>query len=531
MMQETPVKRHNSERSVLPFANHARATIYSLPDELLQAIFELHKAAVFAEIEPFWRAGNYIWRTPNPQLLLPTAVCTRWQAVARATPSLWQDVFIGTATGWALRVCLPNLARKTEARMPLRLYITGANAGDKWNALTVIGPVLREHFADRIAHITLYDASHPSLVNLDICLVRHTLTALRSVEIFGTSSLLPHLDHFFSDIPQGLQELTIRNVHPNWKSPVFGPQLRKLSIEGPTEYSAPQDPISFDEFLGVLQRCVNLEVVQITFARFPFDSRGADDPLRAFSDKMVSLPKLQTLSLRLTIPGVVYALLSHVSLPITADISIVISTGERTSMDGLMDTIPADRTCLPILSAATHTYWYDMGFECARKDDDGTTRGRLMVDFPPDSEDWLGDSAWAHQEMWLDVSAALLADAPLRHLGLGVYGETGRSYAEYEALFRAFPDLVELVVDGMEDPTELLDALEYADNGHMVQSLRTLNLTAANYEETRMKRLLKRRPFCTIRTMEDAPAPNPLVKLSTNGLPFTIGTSLDPFLA
>ena len=48
MMHETPVKRHNSERSVLPFVNHARATIYSLPDELLQAIFELHKAAVFA---------------------------------------------------------------------------------------------------------------------------------------------------------------------------------------------------------------------------------------------------------------------------------------------------------------------------------------------------------------------------------------------------------------------------------------------------------------------------------------------------
>ena len=161
---------------------------------------------------------------------------------------------------------------------------------------------------------------------------------------------------------------------------------------------------------------------------------------------------MRRLSLHTSRPGLVRTLLSEFLLPETTEVSVTIAAAKDQPLDSLLDTIPCDPRCLPILAAVSSARLSPGGFSCSSLDVDGS----ITVEF--DLEELSRDVSWsyARDASWLREGSALLRHSrdTLRHLEVeGSLRGSGcaDAVAKWRELFTALPRIQTLAVSELQE--------------------------------------------------------------------------------
>ncbi|KAI0776630.1 hypothetical protein BD413DRAFT_225451 [Trametes elegans] len=152
-----------------------------------------------------------------------------------------------------------------------------------------------------------------------------------------------------------LRVLRLCGAYLSWQSPLFT-SLRVLDLGMIAATMRRKLPL--DTFLKVLERCQALEELRLVLA-LPVKFKQDEEDSTPGSDRVVRLPALRSLCLEWDHPWAldtseVYQLLEHLSLPRAAAVEIAMEYDTcRETPHHLLDVVPRDATCLPILHNAT----------------------------------------------------------------------------------------------------------------------------------------------------------------------------------
>ncbi|KAI0710698.1 hypothetical protein C8Q76DRAFT_738316 [Earliella scabrosa] len=313
----------------------------------------------------------------------------------------------------------------------------------------------------------------PALTELWINTVPHTTDTQRVPDL--QPPLLP-----------SLRKLEATYLRFDWQSPIL-PRLRQLYL-GPS----PSRPFPLESFLYILQSCQSLEFLKIDRA-FPLYSD------RDRSKHSISLPKLRQLYLVTEYPWEVRQLLSHVYLDAATEIDIRVridleGTDDRFASLGLLDVVPQDTSCLPVLRTASYAVLRDFDFQCVAPGG----RGRLSVAFDEVQADaWLYTIKDAVQQ-----SGRLLARAPLTALSIYQRWSDPIPTVDLARLLHRFPYINWLEYTGLQTgQTDLASAImppaaTVNPDGSMSQpptilpQLRHLRLVRAAWDDKMLPRLM-----------------------------------------
>ena len=437
----------------------------SLPNELIAAILvHLSKGSEIDDSSWPVRSSSHEW--------LPlTQTCRRVQDVAISTRHLWQRIAIFSKTGGLDTA----LGRSGDLRIDIIFHQP---------RVIPLAFMLLAPYAARLRTLVIVEADHdthsalrfllarpmPVLTTCQVHLVRQTIPQPRR-----TGEMRFTLNHALAP---NLQALQLGVLSFDWKSAMV-PHLRRLSLWNAFPYAF----LPFDRFLDVLQSCAFLEHLEIRHCP-PFMTPA---PL---SERSVVLPHLRTLILESSDYAEVSALLSHLQLSehVDLDINLDIDTdNEEEAILTLPDILPLDPTRFPLLASATSASFNSDGYilvECS-----APTRGpgpQLRAFLDPGSAADI-DQGWQYTPSHAAAHfCELLAHAPLRTFELRLVwpyaGEMCAAPGMFAHVFRAFPELEELVYGGGANEAsdrQLVDALR---GGDALPRLRVLRLEQWNGE-------------------------------------------------
>ena len=414
------------------------ASTPSWPSNVLNAVFDAYLED--SRPRPAWDE-EHIQTNPAIDLLALARVCRRWRDVIFNTPSYWQEVYVGRSIP-GLEHCL---ARSED--LPIHVSI----AVDDATILRHVANVLSFH-AMRIEELKLFNVTPASLSALRQNLFRIPMTELFHFSVCGSNPSTPttRLDDSSISFLPPFETLSLRHTLMDWRSTVLGAQLREFKYFVPP-FMDPQ-LMSFDTFLGFLKPCVALEELWLHGGCpfFPFNSPG-EDITRGNTE--VVLSEIQSLRIELWPKTACFALLAHLRLPVTADVSVLALTNTP-GADRILHIAPIDPRSLPMLAAATSVGLSDRRIFCSRADG---LRGSIEIScftdrpdpaFPPapGAVRWWQRMPRTFFQNWLADSISLLGRAPVRSLTVDVHQELTSDMWGF--LFNTFLGVSSLRVSG-----------------------------------------------------------------------------------
>lgn len=420
--------------------------IHRLPLELLIEIFQILKATVE-------RPHLDEWAYVDPMLWPPlTHVCRLWRHAICTTPHLWRTIHIKNYAQWV------NMCLARSLSVPIEVYLHNPQTFP-----SVLGALSNQ--AHRISKLFVIDTEHETLQLLKElfkpsmpALTELCIDAKRSpVNMFCSCNTIP------DDVLPALHTIRFSYTHVDWNSPILH-RLRVLHLHDWDPL--PEHTLTLSSFLRALEACQALEDLMIDFA-FPFYTYSTDGE-RDVSGPIISLPNIRSVYFlcppaeEASSPDV-YHLLSHLILPPSAQVQIytqVDSSGEG----GFLATVPQDPERLPMLYHATSAELWGHAFDCNHgRDDPDRTLGHFGLSLELLSE--RQDPAYAPDRLLAEF-CTLVARAPLRSMTFKRMAYTENAW---KALFRTFPELTTLTIEGEQqepedgDSEQLLSALSADD--------------------------------------------------------------------
>ncbi len=294
--------------------------------------------------------------------------------------------------------------------------------------------VIMEH-AHRINKLIVISLDEHTVYSISNLLSRAPMPALTELWIntvphYTDGEHVPDLSPYL--LPN-LRTLEATNLRFDWQSPIV-PRLRQLYL-GPST----GQPMRLEGFLRILESCNCLEFLKIDRA-FPL----YDDGDRS---RTVSLRSLRNLYLVTEYPYEVRQLLSHVYLDATTNLDVRVridleGPDDRFASLGLLDVIPQDSSCLPILRTASHALLKDFDFECRGPGG----QGRLSVTF----DDAQGDD-WQYMiQDAVQQFGTLLSRAPLTYLSIYQKWSEPIPTTDLARLLHRFLHIAALDINGLD---------------------------------------------------------------------------------
>ncbi|KAH9886938.1 hypothetical protein C8Q73DRAFT_668912 [Cubamyces lactineus] len=329
-----------------------------IPVEILAQIFGCateEEPGMLTGIDIRHRGVYYLHTYVAPSSLgAITHVCSHWRAVALNTPDLWRRVDVYEHVE-PLTMALNRSRNKT---IDVSLHrVAGAQLA--LPLLTIHSHRLRKlslHWLDddedkgKLCEDLMDQVAQIGLPALEELLVDDGETywpgEVYALELPLDSGLLP-----------SLRTVKLDTVYVSWNSTIFS-QLRVLHLQ---EVAVPpEEEISLSTFLDVLAGCQSLEELILVSAfplAFPDFEQGSahEGP---FLGRVVELSKLRSLHLEWDgtwkTPCETYQVLQHLRLRPQATVRIAIEYDRAVDPTrSLLDVVPRDPTCLPILTTAT----------------------------------------------------------------------------------------------------------------------------------------------------------------------------------
>ncbi|KAI0668204.1 hypothetical protein C8Q78DRAFT_281434 [Trametes maxima] len=440
--------------------------IDKLPTELLVTIFDL---VLFHETMHQYEGVEDFPRTRV--LAIVNSVCTRWREFINGTPSLWRYVVVDRGSEW-LKICL-NRSRD----VPINILFLRGNVFEQRSSL-LFG------CSDRIRTLALCDTTKIGLqlINMLLGALLPTLEDLR-INATRCEDACARYGDALGNCP-ALRAVYLDSAHLDWQSPAVR-QLRSIKL---LNWQHTDQNITLAAFLRCLESCPNLEDLYFDFALPVHDCASQFAPV-------ISLPRLRSLSLVCPPSGLrpdVFYVLSHLQLPVTADIEVYAQTTAEDAHEiiptDFTQHIPCDPNCLPILLSATSAVLRPYIFECATNG-----RGCLQVNL-----DYVGliDRDIGHEGYIRDF-CRLLTKAPLTHLRVQNLSVTRETWVP---LFKTFPALTNLAVHAIGSSSRrsndsAVPALE-ALGDDLVPNLRVLTVRQERHQPNLLDaiaRVLRRR--------------------------------------
>ena len=285
--------------------------VNELPDELLANIFIAVRDILMEEDLEDLGINEMQWT----DLL---RVCRRWHAVGEGTRLLWTHLYADNAPGLTVKHFL-------ECSRPYSGLILEIKLCDASKTVDVLESALRPEDAMRITSLTVeWERTAWLEVRAFIEARFGELGRIQSLKLCvydesaGEGDIqLPHMPTLQSLIMEGVR------VHV---SPVGQPSLRILDIADAAEYCSDDDLMTSKWLLPVLQRCPNLQTLDIA----DFDSIGGvlgpNDP------GAIVLPHLQRIQLK-DYPFRIQELLSHIRYDPARAVLQITSVHARTVLD------------------------------------------------------------------------------------------------------------------------------------------------------------------------------------------------------
>lgn len=384
-----PQEVSSNSRTRLPVARpHTSSTpIGSLPAELLIKIFEYLTQREVVDHLPPWKLYK-----EHKGWIQASLTCRAWYRVATKAANLWRTIDVD----FDLRALSQSLANSGRTTVNITFH-----------APEVIPQALRllkEHAAriNKLLVVALDDNTVSALTPLLTSVPMPSLTELwiNTLPHSTNFEVVPHLNPYL--LPR-LRVLQFTNLRFNWFSHIVF-RLRRLYVGR----SPGQDCLRYDDFLRVLEQCQGLEFLKMDRA-FPA-TVGGDR-----SQVTIALPHLRDLYFVTEYPLEVRQLLSHIRLDSRANVDVCVRVDIETYNDsrtniGLLDVIPQDSSCLPILRNTTFARIKDFDFECWGP----RGQGRLSVQFSDvQADSWQYTMHDAVQQV-----GQLLSRAPLSALSI-----------------------------------------------------------------------------------------------------------------
>lgn len=359
--------------------------------------------------------------------LQASAVCKKWRGAAIGDSSLWRVIDVGrTGRG------LPFVLGRVPSTATLEVTLHHPRSIPR-----VIDALLEN--ANRIKKLVVVQLDHRTLSLMDRLLSSTPMPALKELWI----NTLPHVTDD-EHVPR-LQPHLVPNLHFlqathlvfDWTSPII-PRLSSLYLGRSPGQVYPQ----FQGFLRALSSCQNLRFLKIDRA-YPlyYDHE--------YSNSRVSMPNLQFLELVTEYPWEVRQLLSHLHLSAGINLKVRVridleGSDDRFSGAGLLDVLPQDAACLPILQSASHALIKDFDFQCWGGGGPGG-HGSLSVTFEEVQAD-----AWKYSfKDAVQQFARLLARAPLTSLTIAQEWSDPMRTKDLARLLHRFPYLRALEYSGL----------------------------------------------------------------------------------
>ena len=422
------------KRSKLNQLWNASLFVHTLPNELLVHIFT-HFLDLTGMLRrgPSWSAHRD--RSPDRigwrHLML---VCRHWRSIFLSTTVFWQKIDLQRPVEWTI-LCL---TRSVEASLDVSTR----------NHIVYPLEVLHHHarrFRTLRLDIPRLEMALPSLFRTPMPLLEDLHLDIESEtkpDIQLTSQRLPHL-----------RVLTLRGTRTPQNTSLFA-QLRVISLSQCSFNS------SFDAFLDTLAASVRLEELALRATlSYPSDEWVHDDSLPRRPP--ISLPHLRKFTIAKHEIVRTSCFLAHLCIPPSASLFVkadyVTEPFGAQAVSSVSEMLPPNRAAaLPILATATEVdlmSWQD-DYKISCKPLPGTvswgpgythTSFRLSALDPNDELDW--DPFMAHG---LADLVRCFGQAPVTCLTVSGKHDYGTVDA-WEGVFRAFPRLRFLTVDGADD--------------------------------------------------------------------------------
>ncbi|KAI0755530.1 hypothetical protein C8Q74DRAFT_312262 [Fomes fomentarius] len=425
-----PTRRTLQEPSAASSASHSsmvrtarrhhrsRVQIHSFPAEIICKIFASMVEDVLVDNLPPWQ----LYRR-HRGWLQASSVCRQWRTIANGDACLWRVIDVDR-TGRGLPLALArakatsvDITFHSPKSIPSCMKVLAEHA-HRINKLVVVS--LDEHTVYSISNL-LSRVPMPALTELWINTVPH----------FTDGEHVPDLSPSF--LPN-LRTLEATNLCFDWQSAIV-PRLRQLYL-GPST----GQPMRLEGFLRILESCRCLEFLKIDRALPLYDDRDR-------SKLSVSLRSLRNLYLVTEYPYEVRQLLSHLYLDATTNLDVRVridleGPDDRFASLGLLDVIPQDSSCLPILRTASHALLKDFDFECRGPGG----QGRLSVTF----DDVQGDD-WQYMiQDAVQQFGTLLSHAPLTYLSIYQKWSEPIPTTDLARLLRRFLHITALEFNGLD---------------------------------------------------------------------------------
>nr|KAI0334287.1 hypothetical protein GY45DRAFT_1431817 [Cubamyces sp. BRFM 1775] len=461
-LKDTRVASTKLDKCVVPM----RRPFDCIPVEILTQIFEY--ATEFKEMDSpvgvdIRRYGYYYLQTCVTSFSLGSImrVCCHWRAVALNTPDLWRRVDVyGHVEPLAAA-----LSRSRNKTIDVSLHrVSGAQL-----AL----PLLAAH-SHRLRKLSLHwlDDIKDNGELCQLCqdlmdqVVRMEFPALEEllVDDGETYSLgeVYGLDLYLDpDWLPSLRIVRLDTVYVSWNSMIFS-QLRVLHLQ---EVAVPgEEEISLSTFLDVLAECQSLEELTLVLAfplAFPNFQRGSI-PEGPFAGPVVELPKLRLLHLEWDsvwrTPCETYQILQHLRLQPQATVRIVVEYDRTTDpTKSLLDVVPRDPTCLPILTAGTSVQVFvaERDFTQFAVGSTPESREFALLLANNSSRDW--PQRYGVDQQLRDF-CTLFADAPVTHLSIDTDGFGAAGLQPSFCLLRHLTT-IQVNFEALDALKQLLDAI------------------------------------------------------------------------
>ena len=328
----TEVRGLQRHISCLNHLHNSTLPLQTMPEDVL---VEVLRRVVFTQSDKTW-------------LIQAASVCRYWRETIWGTALLWNDINLGMK----LRHIELCLARSFDACLRVRLYGGFVDA----HALSVACSLLAAH-QSRISTINLNLASY-SLFRQDsrlqsVCrIIEAFLPKLESMTIVSCVGVPLQLTE--SHLPN-LRKLSLSGVTLEWTSW----PLRSLTSLGLSEImhsrGDEQSQDDLNSLLDVLEACHLLE--SLTYEQRVGTTASPELHSSNLDERVVFLPCLQYLSVKVVTMEDAAAILTHVELPEDASVSVYVAQAglsPHLSVSPLTAVLSPGGTLLPILARARH---------------------------------------------------------------------------------------------------------------------------------------------------------------------------------
>ncbi|KAI0738231.1 hypothetical protein C8Q80DRAFT_1275756 [Daedaleopsis nitida] len=403
-----------------PLINTRRSHVDDIPPEVLCKIFAHMVDVEVVDNLPPWQIYRH-----RKGWLQASAVCRSWRAVAISDSSLWRVIDVGrTGKG------LPHVFGRVPSTATVE--VTLHHPGSIPRAMKTL-----LDNAHRIKKLIVVQLDHRTLSYMDRLLSSTSMPALTELWI----NTLPHVtdtEHVPRLQPHlvpNLRFLEATHLLFDWTSPIIS-RLHSLYLGRSPGQVYPH----FEGFLRALSLCQNLRFLKIDRA-YPLYS---DDE---YSNSRVSMPNLHHLELVTEYPWEVRQLLSHLHLSVGINLKVRVridleGSDDRFAVAGLLDVLPQDATCLPLLRTASHALIKDFDFQCWAGPG---AHGSLSVTFEEVQAD-----AWQYSfKDAVQQFARLLARAPLTSLAIVQEWSDPMRTKDLARLLYRFPHIRALEYSGL----------------------------------------------------------------------------------